>query len=593
MEQRIKMEDAFSESDVKMYSRGDTISGTVVQVNETEILVDIGYKSEGILPVAELSPFRKGGKIEEGEEIEVLVTYIDEEKGTVYASEKQAEYEKRIDTLEEAYRSGHVIEGEITGEVKSAGYHVNLDGIRAFLPGSHLGDDLPSSMEELRGKRIQFKILELSRRDKNLVVSHKVFIKEQEKEKRMALFQSLEKDQEIEGTIRSVVDFGLFVDIGGFEGLVHRSEIAWKDLPVPPAEYKVGEKVHVKVIDFDKEKGKVSLSIKRLRSNPWEGIAGRFPAGTQVTGKIVSVTDFGAFVELQQDVEGLIHVSELSWGHPENPKEVVSEGDEVTVVVLNVDEAAHRISLSLRRTQNDPWEAVQSKYPRGQVVAGVVTKLTDFGAFVKLEDGIEGLVHVSEIDWGHVNHPRDVLSEGDDVEVKILSTDPAERRISLSIRELKDNPWQKFVDRFAIDEVVDGVITEIKDFGAFMKITDEVDGLIHVSEISDERIATPGDVLSVGDKVQARIIGINEEKRQVRLTMRSLFGPPEIPAISFEERDRDRPATGRGAAAGGKGKRKERGGRKERVDRRFLDDAGHESLSMRDLLGEANIDDNE
>ena len=590
MEQRIKMEDAFSESDVKMYSRGDVISGTVVQVNEGEILVDIGYKSEGILPVAELSPFRTDGKVEEGEEIEVLVTYIDEEKGTVYASEKQAEYEKRIDTLEEAYRNGEVIEGEITGEVKSAGYHVNLDGIRAFLPGSHLGDDLPSSIDELRGQRIQFKILELSRRDKNLVVSHKAFIKEQEKEKRMALFQSLEKDQEIEGTIRSVVDFGLFVDIGGFEGLVHRSEIAWKDLPVPPPGYKVGDKLTVKVIDFDVEKGKVSLSIKRLRSNPWEGITDRFTPGTQVAGTVVSVTDFGAFVELEQDVEGLVHVSELSWGHPENPKDIVSEGDEVTVAVLNVDEGAHRISLSLRRTQSDPWEDVESKYPRGQVVAGNVTKLTDFGAFVKLEDGIEGLVHVSEIDWGHVNHPRDMLSEGDAVDVKVLSADPSERRISLSLRELKDNPWQKFVERFAIDEVVDGVITEIKDFGAFMKITDEVDGLIHVSEISEERIATPADVLTVGDKIQARIIGINEDKRQVRLTMRNLFGPPEIPAAAFEERERERASSGRSA---GKVRRKDRGDRKERVDRRFLDDAGHESLSMRDLLGEASSDDNE
>ena len=599
MEQRIKMEDAFSESDVKMYSRGDVISGTVVQVNESEILVDIGYKSEGILPVAELSPFRTDGKVEEGEEIEVLVTYIDEEKGTVYASEKQAEYEKRIDTLEEAYRNGEVIEGEITGEVKSAGYHVNLDGIRAFLPGSHLGDDLPSSIDELREQRIKFKILELSRRDKNLVVSHKVFIKEQQKEKRMELFKSLEKDQEIEGTIRSVVDFGLFVDIGGFEGLVHRSEIAWKDLPVPPPEYKVGDKVNVKVIDFDTEKGKVSLSIKRLRSNPWDGITDRFTAGTQVTGAIVSVTDFGAFVELEQDVEGLVHVSELSWGHPESPKDIVSEGDEVTVIVLSVDESAHRISLSLRRTQNDPWEDVTSKYPRGQVVSGTVTKLTDFGAFVKLENGIEGLVHVSEIDWGHVNHPRDVLSEGEAVEVKVLSADPSERRISLSIRELKDNPWKKFVERFAIDEVVEGTITEIKDFGAFMKITDEVDGLIHVSEISEERIATPADVLTVGSKIQARIIGINEEKRQVRLTMRNLFGPPEIPAAAFDERDRERAAASSGRGGGGgkgrSGGRKERGGggRKERVDRRFLDDAGHESLSMRDLLAEATSDEDE
>ena len=583
MEQRIKMEDAFSESDVKMYSRGDVISGTVVQVNETEILVDIGYKSEGILPAAELSPFRDDGKIEEGEEIEVLVTYIDEEKGTVYASEKQAEYEKRIDVLEEAYRAGEAVEGEVVNEVKSAGYHVNLDGIRAFLPGSHLGDDLPSSIDELRGQRIQLKILELSRRDKNLVVSHKAYIKEQERERRMALFDSLEKGQEIDGTIRSIVDFGLFVDIGGFEGLVHRSEIAWKDLPVPPAEYKAGDELRVKVIDFDREKGKVSLSIKRLRPNPWEGISDRYPVGAQVTGTVVSVTDFGAFVELEQDVEGLVHVSELSWGHPESPKDVVSEGDEITVVVLNCDDAARRISLSLRRTQRDPWEDVESKYPRGQVVQGTVTKLTDFGAFVKLEDGVEGLVHVSEIDWGHVNHPRDVLAEGDEIEVKILNADPQERRISLSIRELKDNPWRQFLDQHAIDEIVEGEITEIKDFGAFLRITDDVDGLIHVSEISEERIATPADVLAIGDKVQARIIGINEEKRQVRLTMRNLFGPPEIPPMSFDDRDRDPSGRGR--------KRKDRGRGKERVDRRFLDEAGHESLSMRDLLGEATLDD--
>lgn len=300
MDKKIKMEDAFSESDVKLYSRGDTITGTVVQVNEAEILVDIGYKSEGVLPVTELSPFREEGKVEEGEEIEVLVTYIDEEKGTVYASEKQAEYEKRIEALERAYQEGTVVEGEITNEVKNAGYHVNLNGIRAFLPGSHLGSDLPSAIEELKGRRISLKILELSRRDKNLVVSHKAYLKEQEQKRRMALFEALTKGQEVEGVIRSIVDFGLFVDIGGFEGLVHRSEITWKDLPVPPAEYKVGDKIKVKVIDFNKEQGKVSLSIKRLRPNPWEGIAARYPVGAHVTGRVVSVTDFGAFVELER-----------------------------------------------------------------------------------------------------------------------------------------------------------------------------------------------------------------------------------------------------------------------------------------------------
>jgi len=573
----MKMEDAFSESDVKLYSRGDTITGTVVQVNENEILVDIGYKSEGILPVGELSPFRDGGKIEEGEEIEVLVTYIDEEKGTIHASERQAEYEKRIDTLEVAYKAGEFVDGEITGEVKNAGYHVNLDGIRAFLPGSHLGSDLPSAISELRGTRVPFKILELSRRDKNLVVSHKAFLKEQERQRRMALFETLEKDQVIDGTIRSIVDFGLFVDIGGFEGLVHRSEIAWKDLPAPPSEFNVGDPVQVKVIDFDTEKQKVSLSIKRLRGNPWDGISARYPAGTRITGKVVSVTDFGAFVELEKDIEGLVHVSELSWGHPESPREIVTEGDEVEVMVLNCDEDTHRISLSLRRTQRDPWEDVESTFPVGQRVAGEVTKITDFGAFVKLEEGIEGLVHVSELDWGHVSHPRDVLSEGDTVEVKVLSTDPKERRISLSIRELKANPWRQFMEQFALDEVVEGEITEIKDFGAFLRITPEVDGLIHVSEISEQRIGTPSDVLAVGDTVKARIIGINEEKRQVRLSMRSLLEPPDVP-MSRQPSPRRRSS-------------RRAGRERDRVDRAFLDDGGHEALSMRDLLGDTALDD--
>lgn len=565
MDEKIKMEDAFSESDVKLYSRGDTITGTVVQVNENEVLVDIGYKSEGILPVKELSPFREEKKVEEGEKIEVLVTYIDEEKGTVYASEKQAEYEKRIDLLEEAHRDGSAVEGEITNEVKNAGYHVNLDGIRAFLPGSHLGKDLPSAIEELKDKRLSFKILELSRRDKNLVVSHRAWLEGEAKKQQIALFNSLEEEQEIEGVIRSIVDFGLFIDIGGFEGLCHRSEIAWKNLPVPPPEYKVGDKVKTKIIGFDKEKGKISLSIKRLRPDPWKGISERYPVGARVKGEIVSVTDFGAFVQLEQDIEGLIHVSELSWGYPEKPAEVVTEGDELEVVVLSCDEAAHRVSLSLRRTQRDPWEDVETKYPEGQRMIGVVTKITDFGAFVRLEEGIEGLVHVSELDWGHINHPRDVLKEEEEIEVKVLHVDKKERRISLSIRELKVDPWREFLQKFSIDEIVEGEITEIKDFGAFMRITEDVEGLIHVSEITDQRIATPDEILSIGDKTQAKIIGINEEKKQVRLSMRHLFERAPSGPRKWSKK-------------------------KEKSDLVLAETTGHETLSMRDLLEDKPLD---
>ena len=522
MDEQIKMEEAFDESDVKTYSRGDTIRGSVVQVEEKEILVDIGYKSEGVLPKSELSPFREDEGIEPGEEVEVLVTYIDEEKGTIYVSEKQAAYEKKIGELAKAHNNDESVSGTITGEVKNAGYNVNLDGIQAFLPGSHLGKDLPSSISELQGKDTEFKILELNRKNRNIVVSHRKYLEDQRASKIDELFESLEVGDELEGEIKSVVDFGLFVDIGGFEGLVHRSEISWKDLPAPPEEFEEGDEVNVKVIDFDRENEKISLSIKRLKPNPWEGISEKYPVGEKVEGEVVSVTDFGAFVELEPEVEGLVHISELSWGYPEDPRQVVEEGDQVEAEVLQVDEEEQRISLSMRRAQPDPWKEVEAKYTPGTVVSGQVTKVTDFGVFVKLEEGVEGLVHVSEISWDHVNHPGDILSEGDDVEAEVLEVNKDERRISLSMKQVERDPWHEFQERYSVGSKVKGEISEIKDFGAFIKITKDIEGLIHVSEISDEQISTPSDAVEVGEEVEARIIGINDEKRQVRLSIRTL-----------------------------------------------------------------------
>lgn len=515
-----KMEKFFEESDVRTYSRGDTIEGKVIQKNDA-VLVDIGYKSEAILNQNEVSPFRDQ-EIEEGEEIEVLVTYIDEEEGTVYVSEKQAEFEKKMGRLEQAYYQQEPVTGVIEREVKNAGYIVNLDGIKSFLPGSHLGADLSGNVQELKDDQVKFVILEMDRREKNIVVSHREFLRQQEKKRKDEIFSQLEEGEVIEGEVKSVVDFGIFVDIGGFEGLVHRSEISWKELPAPPDEYQVGDKVKVKVLDFDREKERVSLSIRRLKPNPWEGIEEKYPVGEKATGEVVSVTDFGAFVKLEEDVEGLVHISELSWGYPEDPHEVVSVGDEVEVVVLEANEDEQRISLSLRRAQPDPWENIEEKYPEGTVVEGVVTKITDFGAFVELEEGVEALLHISELSWEHVDNPDDVIGEGDKIEAKVLKSDGKNRKIRLSYRELQQDPWHEFQDRYSVNSVITGQITELKDFGAFIQITDDVEGLIHVSEISDEMISTPGDVLEVGEEVKAKIIGINDEKRQVRLSMRNL-----------------------------------------------------------------------
>lgn len=518
-----QMEALLDDQDVLTYSRGDILRGRVVQVNDQGVLVDIGYKSEALMRPSELAPFHKA-QLQPGDEIEVLITYIDEEEGTIHVSEKAALYEKRISELERAYRQRLPITGTIEDEVKDAGYHVNLlkSGIRAFLPGSHLGEDLAPHIEGLRGKEVPFIILELDRRERNLVVSHREYLKELERQRKDEIFSKLQVGQVIEGTIKSIVDFGLFVDIGGFEGLVHRSEISWKEIPVPPNTYKVGDKVTVKILGLDRSKERISLSIKQLRPDPWIGLKQRYPSGAKTTGTVVSLTDFGAFVRIEEDVEGLVHISELSWGYPEHPKEVVKVGQQVEVVVLDVNEQERRVSLSMKRVQSDPWEKIEEKYPEGMVVQGTVTKLTDFGAFVHLEDGVEALLHISEMSWDKVNKPGDVVKEGQEITAKVIKSDAGKRKIRLSLKELQEDPWHKFLESFSVGSVVEGPVTELKDFGAFMKITDDVEGLIHVSEITEERISTPYDVLQVGQTVKARIIGINEEKRQVRLSMRNL-----------------------------------------------------------------------
>lgn len=528
----IQMEEALDESDVRLFSRGDTVRGRVVQEAGQDILVDIGYKSEAVLPKRELAPHHDTAQ--PGEEIDVLITYIDEENGTVYISERQAYLSKRYGELERAYKMGTPVSGVILDAVGEAGYNVSLGGIRAFLPASHLGKGISTKIERLRGKDLEFRIIEFSRRNRNIVVSRREFLKELEERERDALFATLTPGTVVEGTVKSVVDFGVFVDVGGHDGLVHRTEICWKDVPVPPPDkFEPGQKVKVMVLEADREEGRISLSMKRLRPDPWQGIAQRYPPKARVKGKVVSVTDFGAFVALEEDVEGLVHISELAWTTPKHPRDVLAEGDEVEVVILSVDEARKRISLSLRRALPDPWDDVGHRYPRGALVEGKVTNVTDFGAFVELEQGVEGLIHISEISWQRVGHPKEVLTTGQTVRAIVLKVDEEERRISLSLRALQQDPWEEFLEQYSVGSIVSGPITQIKDFGAFVRITPAVEGLIHVSEISPDRIASPSEALRLGQEVSAKIIGINESKRQVRLSIKKI-------AEDVEESEKDR-----------------------------------------------------
>lgn len=521
MAEWIKMEEALGENDIRLFSRGDTVQGRVVHVAENEILVDIGYKSEAVLPREELAPGHE--KVEPGQVLEVLITYIDEENGTVYISERQAFFAKKFAELEHAYRSNTPVRGLVVAEVSGAGFQVDLGGIRAFLPASHLGKGISTKFERLRGKALDLKIIEFSRRTRNIVVSRKEWQKDQEERAKDELFASLTPGKIVEGTVKSVVDFGVFVDVGGHDGLVHRTEICWKDIPAPPpGKFRSGQKIKVMVLEANREEERISLSIKRLRPNPWEGIAQRYPTGAKVKGRVVSITDFGAFVELEEDVEGLVHISELSWTPVKHPKEVVQPGQEVEVVVLAVNEAERRISLSLRKALPDPWEDVEHRYPKGALVEGKVTNVTDFGAFVELEPGIEGLIHVSELSWERISHPKEVIQPGQKVRAMVLKVDAQNRRISLSLKALQQDPWEEFLEQYSVGSVVSGPVTQIKEFGAFVRITPAVEGLIHVSEISNERIGHPSEVLRLGQEVTAKIIGINEAKRQVRLSVKKL-----------------------------------------------------------------------
>ncbi len=521
MAEWIRMEEALGENDIRLFSRGDTVQGRVVHVADNEVLVDIGYKSEAVLPKEELAPGHE--QVSPGDLLEVLITYIDEENGTVYISERQAFFAKKFAELEQAYRAAAPVRGTVVAEVPGAGYQVDLGGIKAFMPASHLGKGLSPKFERLRGRTLEFKIIEFSRRTRNIVVSRKEWLREKEERAKDALFASLTPGKVVEGVVKSVVDFGIFVDVGGHDGLVHRTEICWKDIPAPPpGKFRPGQRIKVMVLEADRKEERISLSIKRLRPNPWEGIAQRYPVGAKVKGKVVSVTDFGAFVELEEDVEGLVHISELSWTPVKHPKEVVQPGQEVEVVVLAVNEAEHRISLSLRKALPDPWEDVEHRYPKGALVEGVVSNVTDFGAFVQLEPGIEGLVHVSELSWERVSHPKDVVQPGQKVRAMVLKVDAQNRRISLSLKALQQDPWEEFLEQYSVGSVVSGPVTQIKEFGAFVRITPAVEGLIHVSEISHERIGHPQEVLRLGQEVTAKIIGINEAKRQVRLSIKKL-----------------------------------------------------------------------
>jgi small subunit ribosomal protein S1 len=540
------------ENSFKNLQEGQIIRGRVLAITPSEVIVDIGYKSEGIISLAEFTDFSGNVTVHQGDTVDVLLERTEDQNGYVVLSKDKAEKMKVWDEVERSYRSGSTVRGRVIDRIKG-GLAVDI-GVKAFLPGSLVDVKPVKNLESLRGKELDFKVISVDKKRGNIVLSRKAVVEiEQEARKRETL-QLLEEGRVLRGTVKNLTDYGAFVDLGGLDGLLHVTDMSWGRVNHPSDLVKVGDEIDVVVLKFDRETERVSLGTKQLTEDPWVHVPSKYPAGSRVSGRVTNVTDYGAFVELEEGVEGLVHVSEMSWSKKvKNPSKLVSPGDQVEAVVSDVNPDARRISLSLKDTLPDPWETVLQKYAIGSRVNGKVRNLTDFGAFVEIEEGVDGLVHVSDMSWTkRIKHPSEVLRKGDEVEAIITSIDEENRRISLSIKEFQPNDFQTFREKYEPGAVVDGVVTRIADFGVFVQIEGLVEGLMHVSETPLPRGEKPQEHYHEGDPIRVRILRIDDGEMKIGLSGVDEGGQPleAAPAASAEPASPEAsaaPATGAGA----------------------------------------------
>ena len=505
------------ENSFKNLQEGQIIRGRVLAITPSEVIVDIGYKSEGIISLAEFTDFSGNVTVHEGDAVDVLLERTEDQNGYVVLSKDKAEKMKVWDEVERSYRSGSTVRGRVIDRIKG-GLAVDI-GVKAFLPGSLVDVKPVKNLESLRGKELDFKVISVDKKRGNIVLSRKAVV-EIEQEGRV-----------LRGVVKNLTDYGAFVDLGGLDGLLHVTDMSWGRVNHPSDLVKVADEIDVVVLKFDRETERVSLGTKQLTEDPWAHVPGRYPAGSRVSGRVTNVTDYGAFVELEEGVEGLVHVSEMSWSKKvKNPSKLVSPGDQVEAIVSDVNPDARRISLSLKDTLPDPWESVVQKYAIGSRVHGKVRNLTDFGAFVEIEEGVDGLVHVSDMSWTkRIKHPSEVLKKGDEVEAIITSIDEENRRISLSIKEFQPNDFQTFRDRHQPGDVIDGVVSRVADFGVFVQLENLVEGLMHVSETALPRGDKPQEHFREGEPVRVRILRIDEGEMKIGLSSVDEEGQP-LPA---------------------------------------------------------------
>lgn len=509
---------------------GEVVRGTVVGISERGVVIDFGYKSEGIVNPAE---FTENGvlAVKAGDEVDVLVKNMETADGLPILSRADAVRMRAWDDLEKSYRDGTNIKGRVMERIKG-GLRVDIDGIGAFLPGSQVDVRPVRNLDSLRNQEIEAKVIKLNRKRSNVVLSRKAVIEEENAGRKGQTLQHIEEDIVVEGQIKNLTDYGAFVDLGGVDGLLHVTDMSWGRLQNPGELFRVGDNIQVKVLKFDRDRERVSLGYKQLLPDPWSSVDERFPVGARVPGRVASVADYGAFVELESGVEGLVHVSEMSWSkRVKHPSKLVNPGDNVEVEVLSVDPKARRISLGMKQIQDNPWQTLHERYQVGTRVHGRVRNLTDFGAFIEIEDGVDGLVHVSDISWSRrIKHPSEVLKKGQEIDAAITSIDAENRRLSLSIKDLEPNAWDRFVTEHKPGDVVRGKIARFANFGAFVELDDNLEGLCHISELSEERVEKPEDVVQLGQEMDFKILRIDSESKKIGLSARAV-GKDDEPIV--------------------------------------------------------------
>src|SRR6266581_4149634 len=518
LEQRQQMFGAYEES-MRSIGEGEIVRGTVLSIDDKDVLVDVGFKSEGIIS---LSEFSDPGSIKVGDTVDVFLEKMENQDGLVVLSKQRADFVKVWDRVKTAADQGQLVEGKLVRKIKG-GVVVDLYGVEAFLPGSQIALRQVQNVDSLLGQNVSVKIIKLNKRRRNIVVSRRAVLEEERDRMKATILKDLAKDQIREGVVKNITDFGAFVDLGGIDGLLHITDMSWGRVSHPSELVKIGDKVRVKVLNFDPEKERISLGLKQLEAYPWEGVQEKYKVGDRLKGKVVSITDYGAFVELEKGVEGLIHVSEMSWTrHVRHPSKVVSIGDIIDAVVLKVDKANEKISLGLKQVEPDPWLTLDQKYPPGTRVKGKVRNLTNFGAFVELEEGIDGLVHVSDMSWTkRVAHPSEVLKKGDTVEVVILSIDKEHRRISLGLKQVSDDPWPLLADKFPAGLVLSGTINRLFDRGAIVDLGDGIEGFIPLSQLGIDDLKRPNDAFEVGEPLTMKVTRVDVPNHRLILSVKA------------------------------------------------------------------------